>query len=176
MGLTTSAPLWEKLLVLGYVVDMYITSFLFGGRAQVQVSGLLACVVTMGRLHALPATLKDVSELGGVSQSTVSRVLSGAYTVVPIGALNSAQAAGWHVPRDLSVVGSEHIPFAAYTVPALTTVRQPIGARASLAVDIALRRAADPEAPLETHWLDPELVIRNSTMQAATRKEVLQRK
>jgi DNA-binding LacI/PurR family transcriptional regulator len=95
--------------------------------------------------------------------------------VLAIGALNSAQAAGWGVPGDLSVVGFDDIPFAAYTVPELTTVRQPIEAMARLVVDIALHRAADPGAPPETHLLNPELVIRNSTMQAPNRKEVTHR-
>ena len=62
--------------------------------------------------------------------------------------------------------------YGAYTVPALTTVRQPIEAMARLAVEIALRRAADPGAPPETHSLDPELVVRNSTASVASRKEV----
>jgi DNA-binding LacI/PurR family transcriptional regulator len=96
--------------------------------------------------------------------------------VLAIGALNSAQAAGLRVPRDLSVVGFDDIPFAAYTVPALTTVRQPIETMARLAIEIALRRAADRGAPLETHSLDPELVVRDSTMSTANRKEVAQTK
>ena len=62
--------------------------------------------------------------------------------------------------------------YGAYTVPALTTVRQPIEAMARLAVEIALRRAADPGAPPETHSLDPELVVRNSTASVPSRKEV----
>ncbi len=87
--------------------------------------------------------------------------------VLAIGALNAAQSAGLRVPRDLSVVGFDDIPFAAFTVPPLTTVRQPIEAIARLAVDMALRRAADPGAPPENHSLDPELVVRHSTAPVA---------
>src|SRR5216683_4728471 len=96
--------------------------------------------------------------------------------VLAIGALSSAQAAGLRVPRDLSVVGFDDIPFAAYTVPALTTVRKPIEAMAQLAIEIALRRAADPGAPPEMHSLDPELVVRGSTTSTASWKEVAHRK
>jgi DNA-binding LacI/PurR family transcriptional regulator len=95
--------------------------------------------------------------------------------VLAIGALKAADAAGVRVPNDLSVVGFDDISFAAYTVPALTTVRQPIEAMARLAIEIALRRAANPGAPPETHWLDPELVVRDSTAGVASRKEVVER-
>jgi DNA-binding LacI/PurR family transcriptional regulator len=91
--------------------------------------------------------------------------------VLAIGALKGAEEAGFHVPRDLSVVGFDDILFAAYTAPALTTVRQPIEAMARLAVEMALRRAADPGAPPETHWLAPELVVRDSTAPPSGGKE-----
>jgi DNA-binding LacI/PurR family transcriptional regulator len=96
--------------------------------------------------------------------------------VLAIGALTAAQAAGKQVPRDLSVVGFDDIPFAAFTVPPLTTVRQPIEAMARLGIDLALRRAANPGAPTETYSLDPELIIRMSTMPVASRKEVVHRR
>ena len=94
--------------------------------------------------------------------------------VLAIGALNGADAAGFRVPGDLSVVGFDDILFAAYTVPALTTVRQPIEAMARLAIEIALRRAADPGAQPETHWLEPELVVRDSTARPSDGKEATQ--
>jgi DNA-binding LacI/PurR family transcriptional regulator len=40
------------------------------------------------------------------------------------GALNAARALGLHVPKDLSVVGFDDVPIAAWIEPALTTVRQ----------------------------------------------------
>jgi len=92
--------------------------------------------------------------------------------VLAIGALKAVHAAGMSVPEDLSLVGFDDIPFAAYTVPPLTTVRQPIEAMARLAIEIALRGAADQLPTAETHWLTPELVVRNSTARLSTRKEV----
>src|SRR3979490_109281 len=40
-----------------------------------------------------------------------------------IGLMAAAQAAGVHVPDDLSIVGYDDLPMAAWTKPALTTVR-----------------------------------------------------
>ena len=73
--------------------------------------------------------------------------------------------AGWHVPRDLSVVGIDDIQFSAYTNPSLTTVAQPKQELGALAVEVLLNSAIDsPRARL----LDGRLVVREST--AAPRK------
>jgi DNA-binding LacI/PurR family transcriptional regulator len=92
--------------------------------------------------------------------------------MLAIGALKAADDAGVRVPRSLSVVGFDDIALAPYTVPALTTVRQPIEAMAKLAVEVALRRAAEPWAPPETHLLEPELIVRDSTASPGVGKEV----
>jgi DNA-binding LacI/PurR family transcriptional regulator len=85
--------------------------------------------------------------------------------VVALGAIKAAQEAGVRVPRDVSVVGFDDIPFASYTVPSLTTLRQPVPAMARLAIEIALRLAAErgthDDAAL--YLLEPELIVRQST-------------
>ena len=45
--------------------------------------------------------------------------------VLAMGMLHEAHRRGLHVPDDLSIAGFDDIPVAAYTVPALTTVRMP---------------------------------------------------
>jgi DNA-binding LacI/PurR family transcriptional regulator len=91
--------------------------------------------------------------------------------VVAIGAIKAAEEAGVRVPRDVSLVGFDDIPFATYSVPSLTTVRQPIPAMARLAIEIALRPAAERgsrgDAP---HLLEPELIIRQSTARPRERR------
>jgi DNA-binding LacI/PurR family transcriptional regulator len=77
-----------------------------------------------------------------------------------VAALRAAHRAGWRVPEDLSIVGIDDIPFAAYTNPGLTTVAQPKQELGALAVDALLARA--PDAP--PAWvLDGQLVVREST-------------
>jgi DNA-binding LacI/PurR family transcriptional regulator len=78
------------------------------------------------------------------------------------GLMSAAQAAGLRVPDDLSVVGYDDLPMAAWTTPALTTVHQPIVAKGRLAAGLLIRRlqgkAANSPPPLST-----ELVVRAST-------------
>jgi LacI family transcriptional regulator len=46
---------------------------------------------------------------------------------VALGVMSGLQAAGVRVPQDFSVAGFDDIPFAAYSVPPLTSVRRPVG-------------------------------------------------
>src|SRR5262249_54842471 len=55
--------------------------------------------------------------------------------VLAIGLLHAAHTHGLRVPEQLSITGFDDIPMAAYTVPALTTMRMPM----SEMVDQALR-------------------------------------
>jgi DNA-binding LacI/PurR family transcriptional regulator len=82
--------------------------------------------------------------------------------VLAIGLLHAAHSHGLRVPEQLSITGFDDIAMAAYTVPALTTMRMPM----SEMVDQALRLALDaPEAghPQPIPALQPSLVVRDST-------------
>jgi DNA-binding LacI/PurR family transcriptional regulator len=83
--------------------------------------------------------------------------------VLAIGGLHAAYEAGWVVPRDLSVIGFDDIPMAAFAIPALTTIRMPVTDMAIRAVDLAVDQAeggfADGSAP---HVLAPTLIVRQS--------------
>ena len=58
--------------------------------------------------------------------------------VLAIGVLRGALVSGIRVPEELSVVGFDDIPMAAFTVPALTTMRMPTAAMAAAAVALAV--------------------------------------
>ncbi len=78
-----------------------------------------------------------------------------------IGVLHAFAEAGLSVPHDVSVIGFDDIPEAAYLNPALTTERQDfhvIGQRAIELVTAALEGSAK-NMPL----LPPELIVRTST-------------
>jgi Periplasmic binding protein-like domain len=57
--------------------------------------------------------------------------------------LKAADSRGVRVPEQLSVAGFDDLPMAAYAMPSLTTVRQPIGEMARLAVARVLDGVAE---------------------------------
>jgi DNA-binding LacI/PurR family transcriptional regulator len=79
-----------------------------------------------------------------------------------IGALHGAFRAGCRVPEDVSIVGFDDIPMAAYTVPALTTVRMPMAQMAAAAIRSVIDVTPGHSADLEL-VLRPTLVVRSST-------------
>jgi len=69
--------------------------------------------------------------------------------VVAYGALNAAHRLGLRVPDDLSVVGFDDLPEAAWPIIDLATVGFDIAGMASASADLVVRRIEHPEAELE---------------------------
>lgn len=82
---------------------------------------------------------------------------------VALGALLALSRAGRRVPADVSVVGYQDLPFAAYNVPPLTTVRIPVQRIAELATSLLLRALAGEEIRPREVMIHPELVVRETT-------------
>jgi DNA-binding LacI/PurR family transcriptional regulator len=86
-----------------------------------------------------------------------------------LGLLRAVSEQGRRVPADISVIGFDDIPEAAYFLPPLTTVRQDFGVLGRQALDRLLRRIADEQCGTDTAgsgpWapIAPELVVRSST-------------
>jgi DNA-binding LacI/PurR family transcriptional regulator len=76
--------------------------------------------------------------------------------------------AGRDVPRDLSVVGFDDIPEAAYFTPPLTTVRQDFAELGRRCLHLLLARI-EGEASKTRVVVAPELVVRQSTGAAPKR-------
>jgi DNA-binding LacI/PurR family transcriptional regulator len=84
-----------------------------------------------------------------------------------IGAIRAIADAGLRCPDDISVIGFDDIFSAAYHVPRLTTVRQPLLRMGEVAVQTLLRRIQSPhEAYPGTILFEPELMVRESTAAA----------
>lgn len=87
--------------------------------------------------------------------------------VLAFGVLHAAHQLGVRIPADISVVGFDDIPIAAYFVPGLTTVRMPLGAMVAAAVEMAISTAgATPVGAPESRVFSPQFVLRESTAQA----------
>lgn len=85
-----------------------------------------------------------------------------------MGAIRAISEAGLRVPEDISVVGFDDIQSAAYSNPALTTVRQPLQKMGEIAARTLLNRIENREPYVGEITVEPEFVVRGST--AAARK------
>jgi DNA-binding LacI/PurR family transcriptional regulator len=84
--------------------------------------------------------------------------------VAAVGVLKAASRVGLGVPRDLSVVGFDDIPLAEVTIPALTTVHQPMHELSQQAIALLLESIARPQdSPPRVHVVAPTLTVRDST-------------
>ena len=88
--------------------------------------------------------------------------------LIALGAMRELQSRGLRVPTDISLIGYDDHPIAAFLNPPLTTLRQPVGElgthAAKLAFDAIERTRSDPDwTPHQTLELLPAtLIVRDS--------------
>jgi LacI family transcriptional regulator len=106
-------------------------------------------------------------------QSTIQEYLSqpvhatGIYTfsddyALPL--INALTLQGFHIPKDIAIVGTDNLPLGEYTIPPLTSIRFDaidMGKRAITMIDLLHRGLPLPEE--YTRPLVPELVLRASS-------------
>jgi DNA-binding LacI/PurR family transcriptional regulator len=80
-----------------------------------------------------------------------------------MGVIRAAQRLGLQVPADLSVIGYDNLPMAAWTGPALTTIDQHLRDMAGTATRMLLDLAAGVTLPTSRVDLVTELIVREST-------------
>jgi DNA-binding LacI/PurR family transcriptional regulator len=81
-----------------------------------------------------------------------------------LGLLNALHEQGVRVPEDVSVVGFDDVPEAAYYTPPLTTVRQDFAELGRRGVELVLGRLTG--RPCAPEPVVPELVVRSTTARA----------
>jgi LacI family transcriptional regulator len=90
--------------------------------------------------------------------------------LLALGVLQSLFGAGISVPDDMAIVGYDDIEFAAAAAVPLTSVRQPSAAIGRIAVELlAEETAATKRHEHRQIILQPELVVRRSTMRPAAK-------
>ncbi|TQV89687.1 LacI family DNA-binding transcriptional regulator [Aliikangiella coralliicola] len=67
------------------------------------------------------------------------------------------------IPHELSVVGFDNAPICEYLWPSLTTIKQPVRAMASQAVNILIENIREKGSSHEKRQLDGELIVRESS-------------
>jgi DNA-binding LacI/PurR family transcriptional regulator len=83
-----------------------------------------------------------------------------------IGAIRAFQEQGLRVPQDISVMGFDDIPGAAFHMPSLTTVRQPLNRMGQVAAQCLLDRIEGKQEYPPEIAIEPELIVRESTAAA----------
>ena len=83
--------------------------------------------------------------------------------LMAIGAMSALRIAGRRIPEDVAVIGYDDVPLAAFSFPALSSIRQPataMGQQAARLVLQALDQTANTEPEAVVY---PELVVRASS-------------
>ena len=80
-----------------------------------------------------------------------------------MGAIRAFHEAGLRVPEDISVVGFDDIAIAPYSLPPLTTIRQPLEKMGRIAAQTLLERIDQSSSFVPEIAVAPELIVRQST-------------
>jgi LacI family transcriptional regulator len=164
----------EHLISLGHRRIACITNApLVYTAAQERLDGYRLALEAAG-LDAAPELIAEGAFDAPSGHAAMARLLAGppfdaafvASDVVALGAIGALREAGRRVPDDISIVGFDDIPLAAYFDPPLTTVRLPAYELGHAAGRALLERIADREIPPRT-LLPTELIVRASTAPSA---------
>jgi DNA-binding LacI/PurR family transcriptional regulator len=93
------------------------------------------------------------------------------------GAIRALHEAGLQVPQDVSVIGFDDVLSAPFSIPSLTTIRQPLRAMGQAGAEALLNRINHPKAPYAPQVImEPELIVRESTARATSGRASLTQK
>ncbi|MED3383367.1 LacI family DNA-binding transcriptional regulator [Bacillus subtilis] len=84
--------------------------------------------------------------------------------LMAIGLLKAAYEWGRKVPDELSIVGFDGIDMSQYTIPPISTIRQPIYEMGRMAMEELMRLMREPSSNFIKKELDVELILRESSM------------
>jgi DNA-binding LacI/PurR family transcriptional regulator len=85
-----------------------------------------------------------------------------------LGALSALHQHGLRVPDDVSVVGFDDIPEAAYFIPPLSTVRHDFIQLGASGFEYLLQLMDDPQTPIVQKVIAPKLILRESSQPVKT--------
>lgn len=101
------------------------------------------------------------------TQTPVTAIIS-ANDSMALGVMRALHEAGLAVPQDVSVVGFDDIPEAAYFTPPLTTVRRNLIQLGMTGFEYLMQRMDDPEASPQQQVILPRVMFRASTRPVRT--------
>ncbi|WP_254390686.1 LacI family DNA-binding transcriptional regulator [Streptomyces sp. AC550_RSS872] len=168
-GVAAARIATEHLLSLGHRTVWHIPGPQNWWAARDRLRGWREALAAAGAPEPPLATEGDWSPAAGYAAGRQLARLTDVTAVfvanddMAIGALHAFTEAGRRVPDDISVIGYDDIPAAAYLSPPLTTVRQNFAAVADRAVDHLIALIEGRPEPAEPTEPAVELTVRAST-------------
>lgn len=80
-----------------------------------------------------------------------------------LGVIRAARSMGLSIPHDVSVIGFDDAPVNAFMDPPLTSLRQPVGDMASVAITALVEQLRTGHHPTTEYLFAPELIVRGTT-------------
>ena len=88
--------------------------------------------------------------------------------LLTVGALKALHTLGLSIPKDVSLVGHDELPWMSLLAPGITVAAQPIYEMGKQAVEMLLARIQGDKQPIREVRLDPRLIIRQSCAKVVT--------
>jgi DNA-binding LacI/PurR family transcriptional regulator len=159
----------EHLITLGHQTFCEISGPLVWHDARLRHESWLAAVGAAGFTPG-PSLESDWTAAGGFAATRQLLDMGVTFTALSVGndqmalgAIRALRDAGLRVPEDVSVVGFDDVPEAAYFDPPLTTVRQDFVALGEQTVEYLVALIAAPGVAPHQRVLYPQFVVRSST-------------
>jgi DNA-binding LacI/PurR family transcriptional regulator len=158
----------DHLLTLGHEEIWHVTGPAGRTGSTRRLEGWKAAMTAAGKPPPEPL-LGDWSARSGYEAGlrlAESRIVTAAFVAndqMALGVLSALAERGRRVPQDISVVGFDDIPEAAFLYPSLTTVRQDFHRLGRSGADLALNLVRDPQSQPASVVLPVELVVRGSS-------------
>ena len=168
---TGTTEAMEHLVELGHRRIGFITGFLDVASAKERLDAYQASLVQLDIPYdstlvrsgdfLLEGGAEGTRELLDLDDPPTAIVCSS--DLEAFGALQVARERGLSVPEDLSIIGFDDIPEAAYVTPPLTTVRQPMLDMGRMSAELLMDSISGSAIPTLTVELPTELVVRGTT-------------
>lgn len=157
----------EHLLDLGHRAIVHVSGPLNWAEARARLEGWRRAMSAAGLRPSEPV-LGDWRAPSGyaaglrICEMPETTAVFAANDQMAIGVLRALHECGRRVPQDISIVGFDDVPEAAYLIPPLTTIQQDFDAVGRRAIT-AVTQAIDDTGPQPLPLVVPKLVVRQST-------------
>ncbi len=157
----------QHLIDLGHRDLVVVSSTRFSDRIKVWTE-----MAKLNDLTLSTALTKDYTPVQGYKAMKILLEQQQHFTGVLVGndslasgVMSALREHGYHIPTDVSVVGHDDSPHAAFEVPPLTTARLDYETMGQLAIDYMLSLIENPSTPTYQRTIKTELIIRESTQE-----------